>query len=75
MEKNVCGVDRAARAVLGLLLVVILIRTSGRSDVEDATISLPKLLTVYALAELSVNVFAQWCPLNALLGIDTCRPD
>jgi hypothetical protein len=69
MEKNVCGVDRFVRAVLGLLLVTRLLR-SQRGTGE--TISLGQILTVYAVAELSVNVVAQWCPLNALLGFDSC---
>ena len=72
MEKNVCGVDRIARAALGVVLLAVLLR-SRRQTVDNRFISAPELLTVYALAELSVNVFAQWCPLNALLGIDTCR--
>lgn len=75
MKKNVCGVDRVERAVSGVLLAVVLLRASGRSEVDDGNIRLPRLLSVYALAELSVDLFTQWCPLNALLGIDTCRAD
>ena len=70
MEKNVCGVDRLVRAVLGLFLVSRLLRS--RRGGSDGTVPLGELLTVYAVAELSVNVFAQWCPLNALFGVDSC---
>lgn len=72
MEKNVCGGDRIVRALLGVLLVGYLLRSRSGDD-DNRTISLQELLTVYAVAELSVNVFAQWCPMNALFGVDTCR--
>jgi hypothetical protein len=42
----------------------------GRSD---RTITIGEILTAYTVAELSVNVVAQWCPLNALLGVNSCR--
>ena len=72
MEKNVCGGDRLVRALLGLVLLGGL-RRSRRG--RDRTVSVREILAVYAVAELSVNVFAQWCPLNALFGVDTCRDD
>lgn len=72
MEKNVCGVDRLARAILGVSLLSLLLR-SRKQTTDSRTISVSQILAVYVLAELSVNVFAQWCPLNALLGINTCR--
>lgn len=71
MEKNVCGIDRFARAVLGVFLLGILVR-SRRQTADDQSLSVSDLLTVYALAELSVNVFAQWCPLNALFDFNSC---
>lgn len=71
MEKNVCGGDRLVRALLGLLLLGGVLRS--RRGGSDRSFSLREILTVYAIAELSVNVFAQWCPLNALFGINTCR--
>ena len=71
MEKNVCGADRLVRAVLWVLLVGGVVR-SRRRRADDRTISVPEILAVYAVAELSVNVFAQWCPLNALFGFDSC---
>ena len=70
MEKNVCGADRLVRAVLWVLLVGGVLRSRRGGD--DRTISVPEVLAVYAIAELSVNVFAQWCPLNALFGFDSC---
>ncbi|QLG63202.1 YgaP family membrane protein [Halorarum salinum] len=73
MEKNVCGADRLVRAVLGVLLLWNLFRSSRQQEIDDRSITLSELLTVYAIAELSVNVFAQWCPANALLGINTCQ--
>lgn len=72
MEKNVCGGDRIVRALLGAILLRRLLR-SRRRRIDDRIVTLSELLTVYALAELSINVFAQWCPLNALFGVDTCR--
>lgn len=75
MKKNVCGLDRAVRALLWALLVLYSIGTSGRRDGDDRSVTAPRLLLAYATAELSVNVFAQWCPLNALFGINTCRDE
>lgn len=72
MEKNVCGIDRLVRAILGVLLVGGVL-ASGRQDADERSIGGLELLAVYAIAELSVNVFAQWCPLNALFGFDSCR--
>ena len=73
MEKNVCGTDRFVRAVLGTVLLWVLFRSAGERETGDRSISVPRLLITYAIAELSINVFAQWCPLNALLGVDSCR--
>lgn len=72
MEKNVCGLDRLVRTILGIFLLGSLL-VSRRRDADDRSISRPELLTIYAIAELSVNVFAQWCPLNAAFGFDSCQ--
>lgn len=62
---NVGGIDRGLRAVLGVALVL-------------ATVLLPLdvvwrvvLLIVAGIAFLTV--FTRYCPLNAMIGLDTCR--
>lgn len=54
MEKNVCGVDRLARAILGVSLLSLLLR-SRKQTTDSRTISVSQILAVYVLAELSVN--------------------
>lgn len=71
MKKNVCGADRIARAGLGVYLLAYLLQSRRRRE-GTRSFSARELLLVYGIAELSVNVFAQWCPLNALFQIDSC---
>lgn len=72
MQKNVGGMDRKARLVVGPILLIV-----GLAAVVGA---LP-LGTVGAIAALVVGAIlavtgaVQRCPLNTLLGVDTCPID
>jgi len=63
MDRNVGGRDRRLRILLGLVLFVM-----GYRRRETAS---GKLLALAGL-DLLVTALVQRCPLNALLGIDTC---
>jgi hypothetical protein len=64
--KNVGGMDRTLRIVLGLLFLAI--GMFGNLGTLGKTIS-------YVLAAIGlVTGFVNYCPLNALLGINTCKP-
>ena len=66
LTRNVGGLDRIARAVLGVGLLVVTLRslTSGRRSTA--------LVAAVAAAGLLFNATTQLCGLNAALGIDTC---
>lgn len=66
LTKNVGGLDRTARAVLGVGLLVVTLRTftSGRRPTA--------LVAAIGAAGLLFNATTQFCGLNAVLGIDTC---
>jgi hypothetical protein len=66
LAKNVGGVDRNIRIVVGLLFLAI--GLFGNLGTMGKTIS-------YILAAVGlVTGFVQYCPLNALLGINSCKP-
>jgi hypothetical protein len=72
MNKNVGGTDRNARLVVGPLLLIV-----GLAAVLQL-FSLGTLGTVAVLAVgaiLTVTGATQRCPLNTLLGVDTCPID
>ncbi len=65
LAKNVGGIDRTIRIVLGLLFLAI--GLFGNLGTMGKTIS-------YVLAAIGlVTGFVHYCPLNALLGINTCK--
>lgn len=66
-EKNVGGIDRAARAALSGLLTIVAVQTlrKGRRSIG--------IVSVVAATMLLFNVATQFCGLNAALGIDTCE--
>ncbi len=72
MSKNVGGIDRKARLVVGPLLLLVSIA---------AFVGVLPLGTLGGVASLVVGVVltvtgaVQRCPLNALLGVDTCPVD
>ncbi|MCI0525825.1 MAG: DUF2892 domain-containing protein [Nitrospira sp.] len=65
LAHNVGGVDRTVRIVLGLLFLSI--GLFGNLGTVGETISF-----VLAAAGL-ITGFLNYCPLNALLGINTCN--
>lgn len=66
LVKNVGVFDRTIRIVLGLLFLSI--GLFGDLGTMGKTIS-------YVLAAVGLATgFARSCPVNALLGIDTCKP-
>ncbi|WP_380680344.1 YgaP family membrane protein [Salinigranum sp. GCM10025319] len=72
MNKNVGGMDRKARLVVGPLLLVV-----GIAAILQL-FSLGTLGTIAVLAVgaiLTVTGATQRCPLNTLLGINTCPID
>ena len=64
--KNVGGLDRVVRAILGTGLLVVTLRslTGGRRSTA--------LVAAVSAAGLLFNAMTQFCGLNAALGIDTC---
>ncbi len=63
MDRNVCGVDRAGRVLLAMGLLVVGYRTRQRTL---------GTLAFVAGSDLLATAVIQRCPVNTLLGIDTC---
>lgn len=63
MTKNVGGIDRVARIVLGLALL------AGYAFNSDGSYSWLYLLGIVPLATGLIG----WCPPYSLLGINTCK--
>jgi hypothetical protein len=75
MQKNVGGIDRIARLVLGpVLLVVGVAAITGLLTIAAGTTGLvvAALLLVVG-AVLTVTGLTQKCPLNSLIGLNTFR--
>ena len=64
--KNVGGLDRVVRAVLGVGLLVVTLRslTGGRRSTA--------LVAAIGAAGLLFNATTQFCGMNAVLGLNTC---
>ncbi|AUV84079.1 DUF2892 domain-containing protein [Salinigranum rubrum] len=72
MNKNVGGIDRKARLVVGpLLLLVGIAAFVGALPLG----TLGGVASLVVGAVLTVTGAVQRCPLNALLGVDTCPVD
>jgi NhaP-type Na+/H+ or K+/H+ antiporter len=72
MQKNVGGVDRKARLVVGPLL--LLVGVAGLfGPLQLGTVGVALAFAVGAI--LTVTGAVQRCPLNALFGVDTCPVD
>jgi len=67
LPKNVCGLDRKLRALLGVALAVVAVRALEQNQGTRGTV------LSAAAGEFLFNALIQFCPLNTLLGIDTCR--
>ena len=66
LSLNVCGADRAVRIIVGVALAAV--AYFGILTGVFATIA-------YIVATIAfLTGFAQICPINRSLGINTCRP-
>ncbi|KYH27096.1 hypothetical protein HAPAU_09860 [Halalkalicoccus paucihalophilus] len=63
MDRNVGGADRHLRILSAIALLGSALRTRG----------IKRVGALLAGAVLLLTAALQHCPLNALLGIDTCR--
>lgn len=63
MDRNVGGFDRLGRIILAAILLVVGYRNRNRT--------LGSLVFI-AGSDLLATAVIQRCPVNALLGIDTC---
>jgi hypothetical protein len=75
MQRNVGGNDRLARFGIGAVLVTL--GVAGYAGVISVAVGpLPQALTAVVLALFGVVLLVtgglQYCPLNQLLGVDTC---
>jgi hypothetical protein len=66
LQQNVGGLDRKARAVVGIALVALAV---GAFVTARRAVGVAAAL---AGAGLLFNAATQFCGVNALLGIDTC---
>jgi len=66
MKCNVGGVDRTGRIILGIVLLLV------GFFAPLSTIWQTIIFIVAAIA--LVTGIVQFCPANALLGINTCKP-
>lgn len=76
METNVGGIDRAARLLVGTILVLAGI--TGHAGVTPLAVGpVPQALAAVLLlilgAVLLVTGFTQKCVINRLLGVNTAR--
>lgn len=67
MKPNVGGLDRNARLVVGIVLLVI-----GVAAPLDMTWRIIALV-VAAIALVTATV--RFCPVNAILGVNTCKSE
>lgn len=64
---NVGGADKMTRIVLGIVLLAVGL---------FAGLGTTWTIVAYALAAIALlTAFVSYCPLNALLGINTCAPE
>ncbi|WP_126663945.1 YgaP family membrane protein [Haloterrigena salifodinae] len=66
MDRNVGGFDRVLRIVLGAALLLIGYRNRDRTA---------GTLAFIAGSDIVATAIIQRCPVNAVLGIDTCSAE
>ena len=65
MKPNVGGMDRSGRIVLGIVLLVVgLVAPIG---------AVWQIVALVVAAIALITAVVQFCPVNALLGINTCK--
>ena len=67
LPSNVGGADRTLRAVVGVVLAVIAVKTLERGEGTRGT------AIWFAAIPILFTVFTGYCPLNDLLGRNTSR--
>lgn len=65
MKNNVGGIDRNARIVLGIVLLIV-----GLVAPVEMTW---RIVAVVVAAIALVTAVVRYCPVNAMLGINTCE--
>lgn len=65
MQCNVGGVDRAARTIIGLVLLAV--------GFLAPLSTLWQVIAFVVAAIALVTAAVQYCPLNALLGLNSCH--
>ncbi|WP_122091082.1 YgaP family membrane protein [Halalkalicoccus subterraneus] len=63
MDRNVGGLDRRIRILAGIAVLASALRAKGFG----------RIVALLVGADLLLTAAVQRCPLNALLGIDTCH--
>lgn len=67
MKCNVGGVDRIARIVVGIVLVLVGLL---------APLSAGWQTVVFIVAAIAlVTAVVRYCPANAAIGVNTCKPE
>ncbi|MFD1586199.1 DUF2892 domain-containing protein [Halorientalis brevis] len=67
LPSNVGGADRKLRAIVGVVLAVVAVRALERGQGTRGTV------IWFAAVPILFTVFTRYCPLNELLGRDTCQ--
>lgn len=65
MKKNVCGVERTIRILLGITLPILYFAKVAQGAWGIVTLVIGLILLITG--------FVKFCPLNSLLGINTCK--
>jgi len=67
LPSNVGGADRTLRGIVGVVLGMIAVRALERGQGTRGTI------IWFVAVPILFTVFTRYCPLNELLGRDTCQ--
>jgi hypothetical protein len=65
MKSNVGGIDRTLRIIVGIVLLLV-----GLLAPLDMTW---RIVALVVAAIALVTAFVRFCPINAMLGINTCE--
>jgi hypothetical protein len=65
MKPNVGGIDRIGRIVVGIVLLVV--------GLAAPISAMWQIVALVVAAIALITAVVQFCPLNALLGINTCK--
>lgn len=65
MKSNVGGIDRTLRIIVGIVLLLV-----GLAAPLEMTW---RIVALVVAAIALVTAFVRFCPINAMLGINTCK--